>query len=322
MSIKQNELINEAEGKGTKRLVVFVVIGILIVTSFFAGYLAVEPQEIQELPQEHTIIDDLGRTVIVPDNPQRIISLAPSVTEILFILELDDRIVGVDDNSDYPEEAKDMEKVGGWVIDEEKVVALNPDLVLAAGITSEATVTSLEQRGLTVVGLAPKTIHGIIQDIRLVGLITNNTEIAESVATALEDRIDAVTAVTSNATLYRPTAYLEYYPYWTFGPGSFGNELILMAGGRNIAANTTTAYPNISDEYIVGSNPDTIIFTVGLYTTTTVDNIKDRPGWDTTDAVSNDMIYTIDDNIVARSGPRIVDALEELAHLLHPDLFP
>ena len=268
-----------------------------------------------------TITDNLGRTVYITDNPQRIVSLAPSVTEILFVLGLEHRIVGVDTNSNYPEAAKTIEKVGDWIPDEEKIVALNPDLILVSDMTSLNVVTSLEERGLTVVGLAPQTVDGVLQSITLVGSITGTQDAAQKVTDELEQRITAITNITSSNDLYKPTVYLEYYPYWTFGPGSFGNDLLVMAGGRNIASDAAAAYVNISSEYIVGRNPEIIIFTVGYTTDTTVEDITGRPGFDTIDAVKNNRIYTIDDDILSRPGPRIVDALEELAQIIHPELF-
>ncbi len=268
------------------------------------------------------VTDDLGRTVYVSDNPQRIVSLAPSVTEILCALGLGHRIVGVDKNSDYPEAVKTIEKVGDWIPDEEKIMALKPDLILVSDMTSLDVITSLEERGLTVVCLAPETVVGVLQSITLVGSITGKQDTAQKVVDELNQRIEAITDVTSGNNLYKPTVYLEYYPYWTFGPGSFGNDLVVMAGGRNIAADAAAAYVNISAEYIVGENPEIIIFTVGYTTDTTIEDIRCRPGFDTIDAVKNDRIYTIDDDILSRPGPRIVDALEELARIIHPELFP
>ncbi len=267
------------------------------------------------------ITDDLGRTVFVPDNPQRIVSLAPSITEILFILGLESQIVGVDNNSDYPEAVKDIEKVGDWIPDEEKIVSLKPDLVLVSDLTSLQIVSSLEDKGLNVVCFDPQTVYGIIENIRVIGFIMGKADTAELIAEKLEQRIEAITTMTESC-LLKPTVYLEYYPYWTFGPGSFGNDLIVMAGGRNIAEDTATEYPNISTEYLVGKNPEIIIFTVGQYTTTTVNDIRERPGFDTINAVIHNRIYTIDDDILSRPGPRIVDALEQLASIIHPELFP
>lgn len=283
--------------------------------------LSLKIQKIEEKQEEFTIIDDYGRTVVIPKYPQRIISLAPSTTEILYAVGLGDKIVGVDDYSDYPEEAKNKTKIGNCypTPNLEIILSLKPDLIVTADITSKDFVTTMEEKGLKVIVLAPKTINGIIQNIRLVGLIGNKAAEANNLADNLEQRINAITSKTSNSNF--PKVYVEYYPYWTFGPGSFSNDLILMAGGRNIAATTTTAYPNIDDEFIVSSNPEIIIYTIGPYTTTTIEEIKRRTGWYETDAVKNNKIYTLDDNIISRPGPRIVDALEQLAELIHPELF-
>lgn len=277
--------------------------------------------ETRDIKAGNIITDNLGRTVSITDSPQRIVSLAPSVTEILFALGLENRIVGVDTNSNYPEAVKTIEKVGDWIPDEEKIIALDPDLILVSDMTSLEVITSLEERGLVVVCLAPKSVDGVLQSILLVGFITGTQDTAQEVTDRLNQRIEAVTTVTSSSDLYRPSVYLEYYPYWTFGPGSFGNDLLVMAGGRNIAEDTAAAYVNISSEYIVGRNPEIIIFTVGYTTDTTVEDIMRRPGFDTTDAVRNNKIYTICDDILSRPGPRIVDALEELARIIHPELF-
>lgn len=306
--------------KDTRRLVLVTVTAV-IVFSFLTVYFSVNDEE-HAPKKEQTITDDFGRTLLIPDNPQRIVSLAPSATEILFVLGLEGRIVGVDDNSDYPEAAQGIQKVGGWIPDVEKIVVLKPDLVLVSDMTSAELVASMEGKGLTIVCLAPKTVYGVIQDINLVGQITGNLDVAEAVTEKLEQRIEAITRVTETPELYRPTVYLEYYPYWTFGPGSFGNDLISMAGGRNIGAEAAAEYFNVSNEYIVGGNPEIIIFTLSQYTTTTVEDMRKRPGFNTIDAVKNNKIYTIDDDILSRPGPRIVDALEMLAHLIHPELFP
>lgn len=314
------------ERKWMNKSTIIAIIFILIFASFTAGFYSVSLYianiKKSEIEFGVTVIDDYGRTVAIPKNPQRIISLAPSITEILFSIGLGDKVVGVDDCSDYPEEAKNRTKIGSYLMPNlEIIVSLKPDLVLVSDMTSKDNVVTLEEKELTVVALAPKTIEGIIHDIRLVGLIGNKTIEANNLADNLEQRTDAVTSKTSNITLYRPKVYIEYYPYWTYGPGSFGNDLILMAGGRNIAATTTTAYPEITNEFIVASNPKIVIFTVGLHASTTVEDIRSRTGWDGTDAIKNNKIYTIDDDIISRPGPRIIDALEQLAELFHPELF-
>jgi len=303
-------------------LTAIVIVCVLILTSFIVGFFVTEFKE-PEKQTGFTIIDDYGRTVAVPKNPQKIISLAPSTTEILYAVGLGDKVIGVDEYSDYPEEAKNKTKIGSYLTPNlEIIISLKPDLILASDMTSKDSVVTLEEKGLTVVVLTPKTIKGIFQDIRLVGLIGNKNDEANNLADNLEQRIDVVTSKTSNSSLNRPRVYVEYYPYWTYGPGSFGNDLILMAGGRNIAATTVTAYSEITNEFLVASNPEIIIFTIGPHASTTIKDIKSRTGWDDTDAVKYDKIYTIDDDIISRPGPRIVDALEQLAELIHPELFP
>lgn len=196
--------------------------------------------------------------------------------------------------------------------------------MLAAGIQSENDIERMEGAGFVVLVLDAKSLSGVLQDIRLLGLATGLRDEAIAVATALEARIDSVASKTSNATLtlYFPRVYLEFFPFFTFGPGSFGNDLILLAGGRNIAGNTTAPFPQLSNEFIIAANPEIIVYTVGPYTQTTKQDIVGRPGWDTIDGVRKDKIFTVDDNEVARPGPRLVDALEDLARILHPELFP
>ena len=297
-------------------IVCFLILTVLIVSFYVTKFK--EPQR----ETGFTIIDDLGRAVIVPKSPQRIISLAPSSTEILFAVGLGDRVIGVDDYSDYPEETKNKTKIGSYLNPNLEVIAsLEPDLILASDMTSNEYVASLEEKNFIVFVLSPKTIQGIIRDIRVVGIIGKKTKEANNLADSLEHRINAITSKTSNNTLYKPRVYVEYYPYWTYGPGSFGNDVISMAGGKNIAGTTVNAYPEITNEFVAMSNPEIVVFTIGLHTSTTIEDIKSRTGWDKISAVKNNKIYTIDDDIISRKGPRIVDALEQLAKLIYPESF-
>jgi len=269
-----------------------------------------------------TITDDYGEKVTIPNNIQRIVSLSPSTTEILFAVGLGDKIVGIDEYSDYPEETKGITKIGSYLTPNlEIIVSLEPDLVFVSDMTSKDDVENLKEKGLTVIVLAPITIDEIIQDIRLVGVVCNNVLEVNNLTDNLDERINLVTSKTNNSNLDRPRVYIEYFPYWTYGPGSFGNDLISMAGGTNIAASTATEYPEITTEFIVASNPEIIILTIGPMTSTSVEDIITRIGWDSIDAIKNDEIFTIDDNIISRPGPRMVNALERLAEIIHPELF-
>jgi iron complex transport system substrate-binding protein len=306
------------------------VIGILIVimmlvASFAVVYYAVRLNNEKggETPQAKiiTVFDDFGRTVKVRENATRLITFGPSATEVVFSLGLGSHVVAVDDFSDYPAEAAGKEKIGAFNINFEKVAALKPDVIIAADIIPKQGLAKLQEDGYSVIVLSPKTVFGVLQDIRLVGLVTGANDEAGNVTSALQKRINAVTTKTQNASLYYPRVYLEYYPMFTYGPNSIGNELLLLAGGRNIAANTTIAYPMLSSEFVIVADPEIVVYTTGLYTNTTAEKIKTRPGWGTISAVKSVKIYSIDDNIMVRPGPRTVDALESLAEMFHPGLF-
>jgi iron complex transport system substrate-binding protein len=309
-----------------KRLLTVVLVVVALASGFAGGYGTFLATQVSAPRGALTLIDDLGRVVSVPPEVTRIVSLAPSTTEILFAMDLGPRLVAVDAFSDYPPELEQLNltRVETFPsVNLETILSLSPDLVLAAGITPPSDVEQISARGIAVLVLQPRTIEGILQDILLVGLATGTLSKAREVVDGLQARIDAILAITTNATLvpYRPLVYLEFFPLWTFGPGSFGHDLITMAGGRNVGATLTSPFAEISNEFVIAANPDIIVYTEGPYTATTREDIEGRPGWDQIKAVQEGKIFTIDDNEVARPGPRIVDALEDLAKVLHPDLF-
>lgn len=273
-----------------------------------------------------TVVDGLGRTVNIPQQPERIVSLAPSNTEILYALELGDKVVGVTEYCDYPPEAKEKEKIGSYVrINIEKVVALEPDLVLGVG-KDEPIVKELENLGLTVVILEAQTIDDVLENIKLVGRITGQVEIAQELMANMEQRIKATTKKTENLTdAQRPRVYYEISPdpLMAAGPGTWHHNLIELAGGVNIAADAKTKYPVYSLELLLERNPEVIIMStrMGTQEFQTVEQLKAREGWQTIDAVRNDRVYMIERDIIARSGPRLVDALEQMAKFIHPELF-
>ncbi len=311
--------------KTSKKLFIAILIIIAVVSSFLGGYglsLASRSAPTEAI----TIIDDLGRLVSIPSEVNRIISLAPSTTEILFAIGLGPRVVAVDAVSDHPTELQelDLTRINTYPgVELETILALKPDLVVAADIIALSDIDRISAQGIPVLVLGPKTIDGILENILLVGLVTGTLTSAQQLVSSLESRISAVLTITTNATLVpeRPLVYLEFFPFWSFGPGSFGHDLIIMAGGRNVGASMTTPFGEVSNEFIIATDPDVIIFTVGSFTQTTEEDIINRPGWDSITAVKESRIFTIDDNEVARTGPRIVDALEDLAKTLHPDLF-
>lgn len=299
----------------------WLAIAVIAVTmvAFTGGYYVGMSATTEE--KSITIVDDYGRTVRLDGVPERIVSTAPTPTEILFAVGAGPQVVGVDNYSDYPAEAASLPKVGAYPLNTEVIVALQPDLIVSSDLVSTAQLDLLEDQGIPYVILAARTLDDVMKDIRLAGIVTGHVDQADQLARSLEQRIDAVTNKTLALDVVKPMVYLEYFPFWTFGPGSFGNDLIALAGGTNIAENTSSEYPMVASEFVIAQNPEIIIYTVGVMTSTTAADIAERPGWQTIDAVQENKIYSIDDNLTSRYGPRIVDGLEQLAEMLHPELF-
>jgi cobalamin transport system substrate-binding protein len=279
-------------------------------------------------PKPITFTDVAGRQVTLPGIPQRIISLAPNDTEILFALGVGPRVVAVDDFSDYPAEAETLPKIGGTddKYDFEQIVALKPDLVLAAEITPPVVIKKLEDLKLTVavISVTKTSFDSILNDITLVGQMTRQVEQAKRVTSAMQQKIDAIKAQIATAKT-QPRVYWELdasdptKPF-TVGPGNFVNDLIARAGGVNVFGNASQPYPQISIEQVVTANPDVIILSDAAYGIT-VDSVLKRPGWENIAAVQKQQIYPIDNDLTNRPGPRIVDGFEAVAKLIHPEVF-
>ncbi len=274
-----------------------------------------------------TVTDDANRTVTITVPPRRIVSLAPSTTEMAYALGLGSRVIAVDTFSDYPAEAKNATKINTSPLNLEQVVALQPDLVLAAGITSKDDIQKLSDLKLTVlvVGAPTTTFDNVTGDITLVGRSTGTDAQAKTVADGMKQKLDAVKARVAGAKT-KPKVYWELdatdpaKPY-TPGPGSFIDDIITLAGGVHAAAGTKSPYAQINAEEIVAANPDVIILSDAAYGIS-VDSVKARQGWSAISAVKNNKVFPIDDNLVSRPGPRVVDGLESAAKLIHPELFP
>ena len=315
--------------KTCRSLILWGLLALLIIA--LAGCAGAKEPEASELvgteaTESVSVVDDAGRAVEVIGNPQRIVSLAPSNTEILFALGLGDKVVGVTDFCDYPEEAQAIEKVGGIEPNLEKIVALAPDLVLAIG-GSPAQVekaTDMEKLGLTVLVLEPGDIESIMANIELVGKATGVEKEANQLAAQMRKRFDDITTKATGAGS-RPSVFFELdatdpsKPY-TPGPDSFIDALIGLAGGSNIAAGAKMQWAQLSTEEIIAQNPEVIVLGDVNYGVT-AEMVKERPGWSVITAVKNGAIYPIDDILVSRPGPRIIDGLEALARIIHPELF-
>lgn len=273
-------------------------------------------------PGPGVITDDHGRTVDIAETPERIISLAPSITEILFALGLGDKVVGVTDRCDYPEEALDKPNVGSYFSTSlEAIIAQNPDIVFSDG--HDTVGTQLEALGVTMVVLQPQDIAGIYKDIELVGKITGKEVAAEELVTEMEQRVSAVTERTEGVepptVLYVIDASNTSKP-WTVGAGSFIDTLIALAGGENIVK-VSQDYLQINLEEIVARDPEIIIGTTS-HGTISIPDFVNLPVWKEINAVKEGRIYIIQVDLVSKPGPRIVEGLEEIAKIIHPEMFP
>ncbi len=316
-------MTSKSMGKMTKNVWTVLLVILVAVFSFAGGYLA--GITISGQNEGFTVVDDYGRTVTLDGIPQRIVSIAPSPTEILFAVGAGPQVVGVDNYSDYPAEAAGLPKVGAFPPSNEAIVALQPDLIVGGDLVPLAQLEQLASQGIPYVLFADRTLEDVIKTIRLAGVITGHVSEADEVAGELEDRIDAVKAKIQDSGLPKPKVYVEYDDYmgfWTYGPGSFGDDLIISAGGVNIAHNTSSEYPTVESEYVIAQDPDIIIFTTGPWSALSEDTYINRPGWSTIDAVENGEIYGVDANLISRYGPRVIDCLELLAEICYPEVFP
>jgi iron complex transport system substrate-binding protein len=275
----------------------------------------------EQTPTQY-VFDDLGRLVAINGTPQRIISLAPSNTEILFALGLGDRVVGVTDYCNYPPEAQQKEKVMGYSTPNiERIVALNPDLILAGYGNPIDVVYTLEGLGLTVFGIKTTDLDDLLNDIRTVGEITDKEVEAQALTSEMAVGIQTVTNQTEELEQRPKVFYLlwggEDGPLWTAGSGTFENVLIEKAGGVSICQNLTS-YTTISIEEVIARDPEIIITSEGSYEWA-INATGPLAG---TNASQTDRIFTCDDDLVQRPGPRLVKGLEWFAHFIQPDIFP
>ncbi len=273
-----------------------------------------------------TVKDATGLELTFEKAPERIVSTSPSETEILFALGLGDKVFGVSDFDDYPKEAQTKPKVGGVTKpNEEAIIAANPDLVIGGISMKDDIVEKFRGLDLPLYKTEPKKMEDILSNIIQIGVITDTQQKAEELVAKMKDDISTVTeAAAALKEEDKKKVYIEFSPGWTVGKGEFMDELITMAGGINVAADME-GWNAINEEKIIQDNPDVILYTAG-----TVDDksgkpleelIKSRNGWEKITAIQDSNLTGIEGNIMSRPGPRITDALKQMAEAIYPDLF-
>lgn len=268
-----------------------------------------------------TVTDSTGTEIVLDKRPERIVSIVPSNTEILFALGLGKNIVGVSDWDNYPEEVKNIEKVGGLDVNTEKVVSLKPDLIFANS-SNRKSIQPLRDLGLKVLVVDAKNLEETFSTIQLIAKVTGTEEQAkELIENMKEERDQVVQAVEDIPLEERKKVWIEIDPeLYTAGKNTFMNELLQMAGGHNIASELE-GWPKMNQESVISANPDVIFVTYGFYIENAKEMVKQRESWKGIAAVKNRQVYDLDSDLINRPGPRIIEGLKQIATYLYPERF-
>ncbi len=263
--------------------------------------------------------DQTGRTVNVPEKPRRLVSLAPNITEIVYALGLGDELVGDTDNCDFPPQAKDKPHVGTMLNPSlERIVALKPDLALG---TPEAnrreTADQLERLGIPVYGVTASTLAGTLTSIEDLGIILGHPAEAKNLVAQMQARIDRIEKRIESQPKPKVLFVVWYRPLITVGPKTFIADVIRAAGGIPIGENLKGEWPRLSLEELLPENPGVIILPKTESFSPSTEEFQSLPGWKDLRAVKERRMFFVSESIM-RPGPRLVDALEELAVVLHP----
>ena len=275
-----------------------------------------------------TVKDALDEEVVIEEKPERIISLIPSNTEIVYALESGEAIVGVTDFDNYPEDAMTKEKIGGMEFNIEKMISLKPDLVLAPGSTADTVKEGLQQlkdAGIAVVVVNDaQSFEEVYQSIEMIGQAIGEQEKADELVDSMKN---SFAELKKKAEAIKPeeqkSVFVEVSPapeIYTAGKNTFINEMLELIGAKN-AAGDMDGWPKVDPEAIVERNPDVIVTTYGYYTEKPIEQVLARPGWNNVKAVKDQQVFDVHSDLVTRSGPRLAEGAEELAKAIYPDVF-
>lgn len=308
-----------------------LVASLLLVSALALALSACGAKSTTKQPEQPLLTQDaIGTAITIPARaPQRIVSLGPTDSEILAAIGVGSRVVAVDYYTDYPADMAAKTKItdANGKANVEQIIGLTPDLVLSYGGETAATDKQLIDAHLTVYDLPAGDLSKSLVEMSLIGQLVHAEGAANSLVSSLQKRIDTVKAKVASASSV--SVYMEVddsspgKPF-AFGAGSFGNELIQDAGGVNIFASNTSGggYPQVSDEDVIKANPQVIVLTEDPNYGGNPATVYTRSSWSGISAVQNKRVFAIGPDYVQRAGPRLVDGLEKLAALLHPDLFP
>jgi iron complex transport system substrate-binding protein len=272
---------------------------------------------------EQTFTDDLKRRVYLAKPARRVVSLAPSVTEILFAVGLDAEVVGVTSFCDYPSQAKTKPKIGSSIPNLEAILGLRPDLVVGnKDFIRPDGLAKLEQLKIPVFILSPKTVEDILGHITIVGRLVGHDKEARMVGQGLRDRLNDIRSRMASVKPVRVFYVVNTDPLISVGAGSFIHQMLELAGGENVVGRTVAPYPKVSLEEIIRKNPEVLLFPVG-----TMEGIPEAEQqrwrkWTSLSAVAHNRLHQVRAELVNRPGPRVIEGVEVLAKTFHPAMFP
>lgn len=282
----------------------------------------------EETPAYPLVVTDAaGRELTFDSPPQRLISVAPKNTELIYAMGLQDRLIAVTEFCNYPPEAQKLEKIGGFspqTINLELMVALQPDLIVCSDRMHESLIPSWEELGFQVLVLGAESMDQMYDEMELLGKVLGAAEAAEKLSRSLQARVNKISdAVAEIPESDRPRVFYQVWdqPLMGAGPNSFIGEILTLAGGRNILEDVTEPYPYVSHEVVVARNPQ-VIFAPTTHSSEVIpEKIAQQSGWEGIDASKQKQIYLLDGDQVSRRGPRMVDALETMATRMYPERF-
>jgi iron complex transport system substrate-binding protein len=266
---------------------------------------------------QREIIDDLGRKILIPNKIERAISLAPNLTETVFAIDAGDKLVGVTTYCNFPEQAKSIQKIGDTMKPNiENIIALKPQVVLVSTASQiEAFTKTLEQQQIAVFVTNPDNLDSIYKTINQLGVIFGKDEKAKTLVESLQKRVAEIESKTKSAKKLKTFVQFDKNSIYTIGKTSYVTDLINRAGGISATANIDNPYPNLSKETALALQPEVIILP------DSEDNKEPNDAFANSPAVKNGKVFKINADILSRPSPRVVDALEQIAKDLHPELF-
>lgn len=285
-----------------------------------------EQAEKQDASYPVTVTDDAGNEITLEEKPEKIVSLLPSTTEILFALGLGDEIAGVSDYDNYPEEASTKEKVGAQDMNAEKIIALQPDLAFLQEYHAQnhgEIIKQFEAAGIKVFIVGSQTsFDQVYTAIRTIGKATDTLNQADRIIKDMDEKVASIKEKAKEVKNAK-RVWIEVSPQpeiYTTGKGTFMNEMLEMIGAENVAS-SEEGWVKMDEEKIVSSNPDTIITTYGYYVENPAEQVLSRSGWSSVKAVQSKQVFDVNSDLVTRPGPRLADGAEELGKLIYPDIF-